>query len=78
MKFNLIIIVVFFLALVQKTSAHNLIRGNVSEEGEKKIPVAGAVIYFPGQNAGTQSDSLGNFVIDVHANLPFKMIVSMV
>lgn len=78
MKFNLIIIVVFFLALVQKTSAHNLIRGNVSEEGEKKIPVAGAGIYFPGHNAGTQSDSLGNFVIDVHANLPFKMIVSMV
>ncbi len=77
MNYNKIVFVVLFVLAANTAEAHNLIRGNVSEAGEKKIPIAGAGIFFPGQNAGTRTDSLGNFVIDVHANLPFTMVVSM-
>lgn len=66
------------MAIGLRTSAHNLIRGNVTEAGQANAPIPGAAVYFPSQNAGTQTDSLGNFVIDVHANLPFIMVVSMV
>ncbi|MBK9412429.1 MAG: TonB-dependent receptor [Bacteroidetes bacterium] len=78
MKFKIIVFVFLLFSYANNVTAHNLIRGNVSEAGEKKLPVAGAGIYFPGLNAGTVTDSAGNFVIDVHANLPFKMVVSMI
>ncbi len=78
MKFKIIVFVFLLFSYANKVTAHNLIRGSVSEAGEKKLPIAGAGIYFPGLNAGTVTDSAGNFVIDVHANLPFKMVVSMI
>ena len=66
MKFKIIVFVFLLFSYANNVTAHNLIRGNVSEAGEKKLPVAGAGIYFPGLNAGTVTDSAGNFVIDVH------------
>ena len=77
MKSKIIIYIFFFCTLPVFLSAHNLIKGKVTDKGDSNAPIAGASIYFPAQNTGTQSDSLGNFVIDVHANLPFTMIVSM-
>lgn len=76
MKF--IVHVFFILVMPSGLLAHNLIKGNVSEKGRPEIPIPGASIFFPAQNTGTNSDSLGNFIIDVHSDLPFKMIVSMV
>ncbi len=77
MKFKIISQLIILLVVPSILTAHNLIRGNVFEKGQPTVPIPGASIYFPAQSTGTQSDSLGNFSIDVHANLPFTMVVSM-
>jgi hypothetical protein len=49
MNYNKIVFIFLFALTANSADAHNLIKGNVSEAGEKKIPIAGAGVYFPGQ-----------------------------
>ena len=72
MKFKIIIQIIILLVVPSILTAHNLIKGNVVEKGQSIVPIPGASIYFPTQSTGTQSDSLGNFSIDVHANYHSK------
>ena len=59
------IIFLFMILIVSIMNAQNIITGNITDQDH--LPMAGATIFVPDMNAGTISDSNGNYTLK---NLP--------
>jgi hypothetical protein len=69
-------IVIFFILVNLNLTVHSqIIRGTITDQNTG-IPINYAVIYFNGTFVGTQSDSNGNFELDISKNSSMPLTIS--